>query len=58
MTSFSPVHTVGSQIIEAIRLHQKVGKREARTRAVDLLRMVGIPRPEGRVDEYSFQLRL
>ena len=56
MTSFSPVHTVGNQLIEAIRLHQDVSKGEARDMAVELLRHVGIPLPEQRVDEYSFQL--
>jgi len=56
MTSFSPVHTIGNQLIEAIMLHQPVKKGEARDMAVDLLRHVGIPLPEQRVDEYSFQL--
>jgi peptide/nickel transport system ATP-binding protein len=56
MTSFSPVHTVGSQIIETIRLHQEVGKREARERAVDMLRRVGVSSPERRVDQYAFEL--
>ena len=56
MTSFSPVHTVGDQIVEAIRLHLKLNKQDARARAIELLRMVGIPRPEGRVDEYAYQL--
>ena len=56
MTSFSPVHTLGNQIMEALTLHGKVGKREARERAIELLRSVGIPRPERRVDDYSFQL--
>ena len=56
MTSFSAFHTVGNQIIEAIRLHNKVSRKEARERAIDLLRLVGIPRPERRIDEYSFQL--
>ncbi len=56
MTSFSPYHTVGNQIIEAIRLHNKMSRREARARAIELLRLVGIPRPERRIDEYSFQL--
>ncbi len=56
MTSFSPVHTVGDQIIEAVLLHRKMSKREARDRAIELLRLVGIPRPEGRVDEYAYQL--
>ena len=56
MTSFSPVHTIGNQLIEAITLHQSVSKGEARDMAVDLLRRVGIPLPDQRVDEYSFQL--
>jgi len=56
MTSFSPVHTVGSQIVEAIRLHQRLSKREARERAIDLLKQVGVPKPERRVDEYAFEL--
>jgi oligopeptide/dipeptide ABC transporter ATP-binding protein len=56
MSSFSPVHTVGDQIVEAIRLHQSLGKSAARARAVDLLRMVGIPRAEARLDEYVYQL--
>ena len=56
MTSFSPVHTVGSQIVETIRLHQDVGKREARERAVDMLRRVGVSSPDRRVDQYAFEL--
>ena len=56
MTSFSPVHTVGNQLIEAIKLHQDMSKAEAREMAVELLRHVGIPLPDQRVDEYSFQL--
>ena len=56
MTSFSPVHTVGNQIIETVRLHKNVGEREARERAIEALRQVGIPVPERRVDEYAFEL--
>jgi peptide/nickel transport system ATP-binding protein len=56
MSSFSPVHTIGSQIVEAIRNHRQMSKNEARARAVELLRRVGIPRAEGRMDEYAFQL--
>ena len=56
MTSFSPVHTIGSQIVETVRLHQGVSKRQARERAVEALRLVGVPSPERRVDEYAFQL--
>ena len=56
MTSFSAFHTVGNQIIEAIRLHKSVSRQAAREQAIDLLRLVGIPKPERRIDEYSFQL--
>jgi peptide/nickel transport system ATP-binding protein len=56
MTSFSPVHTVGNQIVETIRLHTRVGEGEARRRGVEMLRRVGVPKPERRVDEYAFQL--
>jgi peptide/nickel transport system ATP-binding protein len=56
MTSFSPVHTVGAQIVEAVLLHAKVGKAEARRRGIEALRSVGIPKPERRIDEYSFEL--
>jgi peptide/nickel transport system ATP-binding protein len=56
MTSFSPVHTVGNQMIETIQLHLGLDARAARERAIDLLRQVGIPKPERRVDEYAFQL--
>ncbi|MBI5031037.1 MAG: ABC transporter ATP-binding protein [Chloroflexi bacterium] len=56
MSSFSPVHTVGDQIIEAIMLHQAVDKREARKIALQMFKDVGIPMPEQRLDEYSWQL--
>jgi peptide/nickel transport system ATP-binding protein len=56
MSSFSPVHTIGDQIVEAIMLHQPVGKREARSIALQMLKDVGIPMPEQRLDEYSWQL--
>ena len=56
MTSFSPVHTVGNQLMEAITLHQDVEKGEAREMGTELLRRVGIPLPDRRMDEYSFQL--
>ena len=56
MSSFSPVHTVGDQIIEAIMLHQRVSRREARQKAIGMLRQVGIPLPEERVDQLSNQL--
>jgi oligopeptide/dipeptide ABC transporter ATP-binding protein len=56
MAAFSPVHTVGDQIIEAILLHQNVSKREARQIALQMFKDVGIPMPEQRLDEYSWQL--
>lgn len=56
MASFSPLHTIGEQIIEAIRLHQDVSKKEARAMAIERLREVGVPSPEQRVDAYSWQL--
>ena len=56
MASFSPVHTVGDQIIEAVLLHQDVSKREARNIALQMFKDVGIPIPEQRLDEYSWQL--
>jgi len=56
MAAFSPVHTIGDQIIEAIMLHQPVNKREARQIALHMLRDVGVPMPEQRLDEYSWQL--
>src|SRR5215471_18475148 len=56
MSSFSPVHTIGSQIMEAILNHRKVSKQEAHARGVELLRRVGVPRAEYRMDEYAFQL--
>ncbi|HWP34226.1 MAG TPA: ABC transporter ATP-binding protein [Thermodesulfobacteriota bacterium] len=56
MTSLNPVFTVGSQIMEAILLHQRVGRREALARTVELLRRVGIAEPERRVHDYPHQL--
>ena len=56
MSSLSAFHTVGNQLIEAIRLHSTLSKRAARARAIELLAMVGIPRPAQRVDAYSFEL--
>src|SRR5438309_2276891 len=55
MTSLNPVYRIGEQIVEAIRTHENVDKGQAKRRAVDLLRQVGIPRPEVRVDDYPHQ---
>jgi peptide/nickel transport system ATP-binding protein/oligopeptide transport system ATP-binding protein len=56
MTSLNPVYTIGDQIGEAVRLHRRMGKREARTQAIEMLRLVGIPNPDERVDSYPHQL--
>jgi peptide/nickel transport system ATP-binding protein len=56
MNSFSPVHTVGSQIIEALMLHMDISRSEARGRAIDMLGRVGIPQPEHRINAYPHQL--
>jgi peptide/nickel transport system ATP-binding protein len=56
MTSLNPVFTVGAQVMEAILLHQKASKAEARERTIALFKEVGIPNPEQRVDAYPHQL--
>ncbi len=56
MTSLSPVHTIGDQIVEVIRLHSRIRSGDARHRAIEMLGRVGIPKPEERVDAYPFQL--
>ncbi len=56
MTSLNPVFTIGDQIVEAIRLHQGLGKRDARQKAIDMLRLVKIADPEVRIDVYPHQL--
>lgn len=56
MAAFSPVHTVGNQIIEAILLHQPVSKKQARLAAIELLHEVGVPNPDQRIDAYSWEL--
>ena len=56
MTSFNPLYTIGSQIEEAIVLHQKKSRKEAEQMAIDLLREVGISFPEKRVKEYPHQM--
>jgi peptide/nickel transport system ATP-binding protein len=56
MTSLNPVFTVGDQVGEAVRLHQGQLRRAARATAIEMLRLVGIPSPEDRVDAYPHQL--
>jgi oligopeptide/dipeptide ABC transporter ATP-binding protein len=55
-TSLNPVLTVGTQIIETLRAHREIGRREARRRAVEALEQVGIPEPDRRVDHYPHQM--
>src|SRR5206468_167096 len=56
MTSLNPVYRVGQQIVEAIRAHESVSKRQARRRTIDLLKQVGIPSAEERVDAFPHEL--
>jgi peptide/nickel transport system ATP-binding protein len=56
MTSLNPVLTIGRQIGEVLELHRHCTKEEARTRILELLKMVNIPEPESRIDEYPHQL--
>jgi oligopeptide/dipeptide ABC transporter ATP-binding protein len=56
MTSLNPVFTVGEQIAESVRLHKDVDRREAEARAIDMMRLVGIPSPEKRVGDYPHQM--
>ena len=55
-TALNPVHTVGWQIIESLRAHQRISKADARRRAIELLAMVDLPDPERMVDSYPHQL--
>jgi len=55
-TALNPVYTIGDQIMEAIKLHQKVSYREARNRSLAMLKLVGIPDPEKRLHEYPHEL--
>lgn len=56
MTSLNPVFSVGEQIAEAVRLHQKLSRKEARNRAIEMLRLVKIAEPEKRLNEYPHQM--
>lgn len=56
MSSLNPVYKIGDQIIEMIRNHEKISKKEARVRALEMLKLVGIPRPDKVLDEYPHQL--
>jgi peptide/nickel transport system ATP-binding protein len=56
MTSLNPAYTIGDQIVEAIQRHQGLDAAAARTRAIDMLKLVRIPSPEKRVDDYPHKL--
>ncbi|MDZ7927199.1 MAG: ABC transporter ATP-binding protein [Agrobacterium sp.] len=56
MSSLNPIYTIGSQIVEAIRVHSKLNRKQAEARALDLLRQVQIPEPEARLKQYPHQL--
>jgi oligopeptide/dipeptide ABC transporter ATP-binding protein len=56
MTSFSPVHTIGSQIIETVRLHFRLDRHAARQKAIEQLQRVGTPHPEHILDQYAWEL--
>jgi peptide/nickel transport system ATP-binding protein len=56
MTSLNPVYTIGNQLVEAIRLHQRMDKKKARERAIEIMRLVGLPRAEELINEYPHQL--
>ncbi len=55
MTSLNPVYTVGRQLAEIVRAHHRISPKEARTRAIDALQLVGIPQPNLRVDAYPHE---
>ena len=55
MSSLSPVHTIGSQIVEALRLHTPMTRQEARAQTIELLRQVEVPNPDKMIDRYTFE---
>ncbi len=56
MTSLNPVYTIGNQVMESFMAHEKMSKKSAREKAVEMLDMVGIPSPEKRAEDYPHQL--
>lgn len=56
MTSLNPVQRIGVQLVEIICAHNEIGKEEARTQAIQMLEMVGIPSPEKRIDDYPHNM--
>ena len=55
LTAFNPVHTIGRQVGEMVRIHQGMGKKQARAHAIEMLGLVGIPQPDKRVDMYPHE---
>jgi oligopeptide/dipeptide ABC transporter ATP-binding protein len=55
MTSLNPVYTIGHQISEMIRVHERISAKAAKVRAIEMLNLVGVPKPEQRVDDYPHQ---
>jgi oligopeptide transport system ATP-binding protein len=55
LTALNPVYTVGTQLAEPFRIHRKMSRKQARAEAIELMRHVGIPEPESRVDSYPHQ---
>lgn len=55
MTSLNPVYTIGHQISEMIRVHERISPKEAKERSIDMLNLVGVPNPQQRVDDYPHQ---
>src|SRR5699024_9835345 len=56
MSSLNPVYTIGNQLVETILLHQKVSKKQALQKSIELLKLTGIPAPEKRITEYPHEL--
>lgn len=56
LSSLNPVFTVGDQIVETIRIHEDIGKKEAKEKAIEMLKLVGIPAPEQRFHQYPHEL--
>lgn len=56
LSALNPVFTVGKQIVETLQIHQKLDKKAAREKAIEILRLVGIPAPERRIDQYPHEL--
>jgi peptide/nickel transport system ATP-binding protein len=55
LTSLTPVYTIGDQLVEALTVHKSMGKKEAQARAIELLRLVGIPNPERRLKAFPHE---